>query len=214
MPATLSAARRVARALVALSCAAALAACSSTRVIDTWEADEQPPAPPQKVAVLAMAGDSLVRESFENLFAEDLRDAGSNAVASYDLRGMRGKLTREKVEAALEAADVDGLIVVFLTGGGVTEVYERSNYEVDPVGTGVYWDWYGPSFVNVYEVSQGHQRYDVEAEVLVETSYIDFPKRQPVWRVVTASKDLQYQDAGAAVSHEIVNQMRRHGLIP
>lgn len=205
---------RRARLAVVLLLSTALAACASTRVIDTWEAEEQPAEPPQKVAVLAMLGDSLVREAYEELIAEDLRKAGSNAVASYDLRGMRGKLTREKVEAALEAADVDGVIVVFLAGAGVTDVYERSNYELDSVGTGVYWDWWGPSFVHVYEVNQGHQRFDVEAEVLVETNYIDFPTRQPVWRVVTASKDLQYQDAGAAVSHEIARQMRRHGLIP
>lgn len=213
MPPVAPIARR-ARPVLAALLFAVLTACSSTRVIDTWEADEQPTAPPDKVAVLAMAGDSLVREAYEELFAGDLRKAGSNAVASYDLRGMRGKLTREKVEAALEAADVDGVIVVFLAGAGVTDVYERSNYYAESVGTGVYWDWYGPSFVNVYEIQQGHQRFDVEAEVLVETSYIDFPKRQPVWRVVTASKDIQYQDAGAAVSDEIVHQMRRHGLIP
>ena len=205
--------RRV-RLGVAVLLSVALSACSSTRVIDSWEAEEQPAEPPQKVAVLAMLGDSLVREAYEELFAEDLRKAGSNAVASYDLRGMRGKLTREKVEAALEAADVDGVIVIFLTGAGVTDVYERSNYELDSVGTGVYWDWWGPSFVHVYEVNQGHQRFDVEAEVLVETSYIDFPKRQPVWRVVTASKDIQYQDGGAAVSGIVVREMRSHGLIP
>ncbi len=83
-----------------------------------------------------------------------LRKSGANAVESSELVGMRGELTRETVEVALRNANADAVIIVFVIGGGGGESYERSDYWLQNVGSGVY-GWYAPHFYDVYTVRQG-----------------------------------------------------------
>lgn len=198
---------RVATLLAYLSLAL-LAACGTTKVVDTWQSDTVSPEVPEKVAVLVAWPDELQRLVIERDMVSQLRKSGANAVESAELPGMRGKLTRERVEKALRNANVDAAIVVFIIGGGASAGYERADYWLDNIGTGV-GGWYSPYFYDVYTVREGPGWEDRTTEVMLETVYIDVAQTERVWSMVTRSKDIEYQDVAGRLTDRIVSQMKR-----
>lgn len=185
-----------------------LSACGTTKVVDTWQSDTIEPEVPEKVAVLVAWPDQLQRLVIERDVVAQLREEGVNAVESAELPGMRGELTRENVEKSIRNANADALIVVFIIGGGASAGYERADYWVDYVGTGV-GGWYSPYFYDVYTVREGPGWEDRTTELMLETTYVDVRRIERVWSMVTESKDLEYQDVAARVTDRIVSQMKR-----
>ncbi len=119
---------------------AVLAGCGTTKVVDTWQSDTIAAGSYRRSWRSWWPG----RTRCERLVIErdavaQLRDKGVNAVESSELPGMRGKLTRESVEVALRNANVDAVIIVYVIGGGQGPQYERADYWVQNVGTGVGW---------------------------------------------------------------------------
>jgi hypothetical protein len=203
---------RTLRGLLLAVAALTLSACGTTKVVDTWQSDTIEPEAPEKVAVLVAWPDDLQRLVIERDIVAQLRDAGANAVESAELPGMRGQLTRENVEKALRNANADGLIVVFIIGGGASAGYERADYWLQNVGTGV-GGWYSPYFYDVYTVREGPGWEDRTTELMLETLYVDVRRIERVWSMVTQSKDIEYQDVAARLSDRIVKQMKRSDQI-
>jgi len=194
----------------------ALSACGATKVMETWESDTITPERPEKLAVLVVWPDQLQRLSVERDMVAQLRDSGANAVESAEIPGMRGQLTRETVEVALRNANVDGLVVVFLIGGGGGDTYERSDYWLQHAGTGFGGGWYNPYYggsYDVYVVREGPGYAEQTTELLLETSYIDVRKLERVWSMVTKSKDVEYQDVASRLADRIESQMKRSGQL-
>lgn len=185
-----------------------LGACGTTKVVDTWESDTLAPVEPEKLAVLVAWPDQLQRLVIERDMVAALRDSGANAVESSELAGMRGALTRENVEVALRNANVDGVLIVFVMGGGTARTMERADYWAQNVGTGV-GGWYSPYFYEVYAVREGPGWEDRQTEMMLETTYVDVRKVERVWSMVTQSTDIEYQDVAARLSDRIVSQMKR-----
>ena len=204
--------QQILRGLLLAAAVLTLSACGTTKVVDTWQSDTLEPEAPEKAAVLVMWPDDLQRLVIERDMVANLRDAGVNAVESAELPGMRGEMTRENVEKALRNANADGLIVVFIIGGGASAGYERADYWLQNVGTGV-GGWYSPYFYDVYTVREGPGWEDRTTEVMMETLYVDVRRIERVWSIVTESKDIEYQDVAARLSDRIVKQMKRSDQI-
>ena len=185
-----------------------LAGCGTTKVVDTWQSDTVSPEAPEKVAVLVAWPDELQRLVLERDMVSQLRKSGANAVESAELPGMRGRLTRERVEKALRNANVDAAIIVFIIGGGASAGYERADYWLDNIGTGV-GGWYSPYFYDVYTVREGPGWEDRTTEVMLETVYVDVRRIERVWSMVTRSEDIEYQDVAGRLTDRIVSQMKR-----
>ena len=192
---------------------ATLAACSTTRVVQEWQLDSPPGAKPDKIAVVVMLPEALQRLSVERVIAEDIQKAGGNAIPSSDIRGMRGKLTREKAEKALEAGGVDAVVVVFLKGAMRGEELQRADYYLRYEGTSVYYDWFSPQFTEVYSVHEGAGFYDQERHVFVESTYYDMDADQARWTMITDSSALEYRDTAKSISGKIVAKMKRDGSL-
>lgn len=185
-----------------------LTACGTTKVVDTWQSESITPEEPEKVAVLVAWPDQLQRLVIERDMVANLRDAGANAVESAELPGMRGELTRENVEKALRNANADAVIIVFIIGGGASAGYERADYWLDNIGSGV-GGWYSPYFYDVYTVREGPGWEDRTTELMLETVYVDVRRIERVWSMVTRSTDIEYQDVAGRLSDRIVSQMKR-----
>ena len=196
------------RGLLLAAATLTLTACGTTKVVDTWQSDTVEPETPDKVAVLVAWPDDLQRLVIERDVVAQLREEGANAVESAELPGMRGELTRENVEKSLRNANADALIVVFIIGGGASAGYERADYWLQNVGTGV-GGWYSPYFYDVYTVREGPGWEDRTTELMLETVYVDVRRIERVWSMVTQSKDIEYQDVAARLSDRIVKQMKR-----
>lgn len=212
--------RRLGRLLLALIAAPLLfTACAQTRVVDEWRTGDAVTHKPEKVAVVAVLPDALTRKAVERDVARILVDGGTPAVPASTVPGMsggiRGEIDSEAGAALLREADVDGVVVLFYSGGGLSEGYVRSDYWAEYLGSGVAYDWgypYFTGFTDVYTVRKGPGYADVRQTAYVESSFYDLETRQPVWRVVTYTKDVEHTDAVRDIAKRISSEMRKAGL--
>ncbi len=200
--------------LFALMALMAVSVCEArTKVVDSWRNEEAPKSKPDKIAVIAVLPDTLTREAFEIDVVKKLKKRGRNIIASSKLRGMaggiRGQINTEAALKALRANSVDGIIVMFYSGGGVSGTYARSDYWLRYEGSGVGYNWGRPYFTSVYSVQQGPGFTDFRTSALVESSYYDLETEQPVWRIVTETNDTEHSDAAVEIGRRINTQMRR-----
>jgi len=194
-------------------------ACAQTRVVDSWTAEQPIENKPEKVAVIAVLPEALMREAAEVDVARILADRGTPALPSSRLPGfgggIRGEIDVEVATGILRDNEVDGIVVLFYSGGGASEGYVRSDYWVEFVGTGVPYVWgrpYFTGFTDVYTVRQGPGWADVQRTAYVESSYYDLDTEKPAWRIVTFTKDLEHTDAVRDIARQIASEMRRAGL--
>ena len=193
--------------------------CAQTSVVDSWKTDQPVTNQPDKVAVIAVLPDALMRKAFEIDVAKILSDRGSPAIPSSDIPGfsggIRGEIDVEVATGILRRADVDGIVVMFYSGGGPEGEYVRSDYWLEYLGTGVPYTWGRPYFTgmtSVYTVRQGPGWADSRRTAYVESSYYDMETEEPVWRIVTFTKDLEHADAASDISRQIASEMRKAGL--
>lgn len=194
-------------------------AFNQTKLVDDWQTDQPVTHRPDKVAVIAVLPEALMREAVEVDVARILADKGTPAVPSSRIPGMSGGIRGEiDVEAAtglLRQADVDGVIVMFYAGGANSEGYVRSDYWAEYVGSGVGYagySWGQPYFVDVYTVHQGPGWADYQRSAFVESSYYDMETEMPVWRIVTETKDVEHADAASDIAAKMASEMRSAGL--
>jgi len=198
-----------------------LSACAfnQTKLVDDWQTDQAVTNKPDKVAVIAVLPEALMREAFEVDIARILADKGTPAVPSSRIPGMsggiRGEIDVEVATGLLRQADVDGVIVMFYSGGGNTEGYVRSDYWVEYLGSGVGYSWGRPYFTgytDVYTVRKGPGWADFQTIAYVESSYYDMDTKMPVWRIVTETRDTEHSDAAKEIGNKIAAEMRSAGL--
>ena len=206
-------------ALLLIAAPVLFSACAQTRVVDDWRTDQPVTHKPDKVAVIAALPDALTRKVVERDVAKILADKGTPAVPGSGIQGMsggiRGEIDVEVATGLLRAADVDGIVVLFYSGGGLSEGYVRSDYWLDYLGSGMTYSWgvpYFTGFTDVYTVRQGPGYADVRQTAYVESSFYDLETREPVWRIVTYTKDVEHTDAVRDIGKQIASEMRKAGL--
>ena len=202
--------------LTALVLTLLLSACAQTSVVDSWKTDQPVTSKPTKVAVIAVLPEALMRKAVEIDIAKVLLDKGTPAVPASNLPGMsggiRGEIDSEVAAEILRSAGVDGVVVLFYTGGANSEGYVRSDYWAQHVGSGMGYSWGRPYFTNVYTVRQGPGWADVRNTAYVESSYYDMDTEEPIWRIVTFTKDTEHTDAARDIAQKIASEMRSSGL--
>ena len=205
--------------LLALAAPLILTACAQTKVVDSWKTDKPVTHKPDKVAVIAVLPEALLRKAVEIDVARILSDKGTPAVPSTDLPGMsggiRGEIDVEVATGLLRQADVDGIVVLFYSGGGQSEGYVRSDYWLEYLGSGMGYSWGRPYFTgmtNVYTVRQGPGWADFKTTAYVESTYYDLETEDPVWRIVTFTKDVEHTDGARDIANKVASQMRSAGL--
>ena len=205
--------------LLALAAPLILTACAQTKVVDSWKTDKPVTHKPDKVAVIAVLPEALLRKAVEIDVARILSDKGTPAVPSTDLPGMsggiRGEIDVEVATGLLRQAGVDGIVVMFYSGGGQSEGYVRSDYWLQYVGSGMGYSWGRPYFTgmtNVYTVRQGPGWADFKTTAYVESTYYDLETEDPVWRIVTFTKDVEHTDGARDIANKVASEMRSAGL--
>lgn len=196
-----------------------LAACAQTKVVDNWQTETPVTNKPAKVAVIAVLPEALMRKAVEIDVAKILANKGTPAMPSSDIPGfgggIRGEIDVEIATGILRKADVDGIVVMFYSGGGPSEGYVRSDYWLQYLGSGATYSWgvpYFTGFSDVYTVRQGPGWADVKNTAYVESSYYDMADRKPVWRIVTFTKDTEHTDTARDIAQQIASEMRSAGL--
>ena len=104
---------------------------------------------------------------------------------------------------------------MFHSGGGESEGYVRSDYWLEYLGTGTGYTWGRPYFTgmtSVYTIRQGPGWADFKTTAYVESSYYDLETEEPVWRIVTFTKDVEHTDAVRDIADQMAREMRSAGL--
>jgi len=207
---------KITRLLAVTALCFSIAACQTTNVVKDWQSSKPAPAP-DKVAVIVMAAEALQRMAGERDLSAHLQNAGINAIVSSEIVGMRGRLDRDKATAALKAANIDGVIVVFLLGAIEGEALERADYYLRYEGGGYAYNWMtpyyaSPTYTNVYSVQEGSGYADYSMDVYLETTYVDITSGEPVWNMVTKSQDPGYRDIAGAIAGKVISNMKKAGL--
>lgn len=205
--------------LLVLAAPIVFTGCAQTKVVDTWQAGKDHGAVPEKVAVLAVLPEALMRKAVEIDVAKILVKKGTPAIPSSNIKGMsggiRGEIDVEVATGLLRQANVDGVIVMFYAGGGTSEGYVRSDYWVEYLGSGMGYSWGRPYFTgytDVYTVRQGPGYADYKTNAYVESSYYDMDTEKPIWRIVTFTKDTEHTDGARDIAEKIASEMRSAGL--
>ncbi len=206
------------RTLLAALALLLLAGCATTSVVDQWKAEGATVRKPNRIAVIVVLPDALMRQAVEMDLVDMMNKKGANAVAASKLPGLsggfRGEIDTLKAEEALKQSNVDGVVVLFYSGAMVVDEYERSDYWMQHVGSGFSgYGWGRSSFTNVYTVRQGPGYADKNMAHYVESTYIDVANKKPVWRIVTKSSDIEYSDTARDIGSKIISQMTGAGLI-
>jgi hypothetical protein len=169
--------------------------------------------------VIAVLPEALLRKAVEIDVAKILSDKGTPAVPASDLPGMsggiRGEIDTEVAAGLLRQAGVDGIVVMFYSGGGQSEGYVRSDYWAEYLGSGMGYGWGTPYFTgmtNVYTIRQGPGWADFKTTAYVESSYYDMETEEPIWRIVTFTKDVEHTDGARDIANKVASQMRSAGL--
>jgi hypothetical protein len=211
---------RISRSILLIVAAPLIfSACAQTKVVDSWKSDIKVGSKPSKVAVIAVLPEALMRKAVEIDVAKILVDKGLPAVPASNLPGLsggiRGEIDPEVATGLLRQADIDGIIVMFYSGGGASEGYVRSDYWAQYLGSGSSYGWGRPYFTgmtSVYTIRQGPGWADFKTTAYVETSYYDMDSEEPLWRIVTFTKDVEHTDAARDIAQKAASEMRSAGL--
>jgi hypothetical protein len=199
---------RIARISVLVFVLAVLAACASTRLINSWQDTRYSGPPLNRVLVIGVTKQSVVRRTFEDAFVRELTAKGVQAVPSYTLINEDGEVPKDRIAQAVQQSGADGVLIARLV-----RVDRRTRVEPGYVGPPFmgFYDYYPFAWGAFYEPPVVYS-YDV---VTWDTSVFDAKSNQMLWAgatETTAPKDLS-KDAREAAAL-VVKNLAAAKLVP
>jgi hypothetical protein len=181
-----------------------LPACSSSKLTASWVDPEFRRSEVQSIMVLGVAGEDLLRRTFEDEMVAQLRQYGLKAVPSYRSISSKEIPEKEDMEKWIGGQDVDGVMVSRLIGTR-QETVVQPGYTTYPGGYGgPYWGrswdpwvdpyhgWYG-YYAGAYDyLYYPPEVYQYEVYVIETTLYL-VDSDQPVWSAraeISSRKDM------------------------
>jgi hypothetical protein len=162
-----------------LAALALVCGCQSTSIRSAWFDTDFAGPPLQKVVVSANFNSASDRRVLEDVFVEQLRAGGVDAISGHSLRLDDPNLPDASFDAAVAESGAQGLLLVTLLG-----VDTRMQVSTTMVRGGMDWGrgpWGGSTWIMpVQQVSQ----YDLAT---VETKLFDVRTRQLVWAATTST---------------------------
>jgi hypothetical protein len=186
---------------------------AKTRVSSQWLSPDYKGGPMQKILVVGISETSLGRRTYEDRFAEALRDGGAEAVSSYQLLPTSDRLTKGQLEAVVREDGFDGVIVTRLLEVAEETTYVPPSTQVVPsygYGHGGYYGYYGRNYDVVH--SPGYTR--TTEIVRLETRLWNAADSQLAWGITSETFDPTSTDAAiASVTKKLVQQLSKDGLL-
>jgi hypothetical protein len=202
---------------VAIVVVALSTGCHTTSIKTAWKAPDYSGGPVQKVAVLAVADDGLVRGGFENRFVNELTKGGQAAFTTYKLRGLREiKANKEESAAQFRQTGADSILILRLVDTTTQFADVRQSREAFvPVVSGVnpdgWYDYYSAAFTDM-SVVRGSTRQDV----FLDTTLFNLSTGQRLWSCVTDTvvmDDVDRLKLADAFVAKVVAALRKDGLV-
>jgi hypothetical protein len=171
----------------------------------------------QKVAVVAVTDQKLVREGFENRFARMMIEHSQGALVTYDLLSLPEiKADKQAATARFRQAGADSVLVIRLANQATQarETQATANIFVPVVSGYGYNDWY--DYYSISFMNMGTTWGDSKTQVYLETSLYDLQTGQRIWAggTVTVLKDSMDRVAQMdPIVSKVLGALRKDGLI-
>jgi hypothetical protein len=190
----------------------AMAACSSTKVMSSWRAnDAQQLQKENKIMVMALVPqkDRTLRSQMENNTVTELRRKGYNAVSALQTYGPQdmGKMTEKQVVKQLQGSDVSQVLTIVLLDRGKERNFVP-NY--GPYGYGGFWPYYSMWYSRMY--TPGY--YTVNTKYQWEGNLYDLKSGQLLYSVQSQSFDPPTTERMAILyGQQVVRDMTKQQLL-
>jgi hypothetical protein len=199
---------RFMRACIVVAVLGFVAACASTRLINSWQEPRYQGPPLTKVLVIGVTKQAVVRRTFEDAFARELAQHGATAIPSYTLIPEDGEVPKERIAQAVQQSGADGLLITRLV-----RVDRRARIDPGYIGPPFmgFYDYYPFAWGSFYEPPMVYT-YDV---VTWDTSVFDAKSNQMIWAgatETTAPKNLAKEAREAAAL--VLKSLAKARLLP
>ncbi len=184
---------------------ALLSSCASTTLQSAWYDTSFAGGPFKKIIVLGVGGTVSNRRVFEDIFAQQLNAAGTQAVPGYQFVADDARQNEPAWNAGIAQSGADGVLIVRLLGVD-TKTQVTTTMVPGPMYFGPYGVW-GPQMIAVPDVTQ----YQVAN---VETTLFDVRTKRIVWAGTTQTfNPTSVPQETPGFAQVIIGQLAARGLI-
>lgn len=212
-PNRLSPTRLISRLLLVLSLFAGLAACSSTKLTESWDSDEYTGPPEGKLLVVGMIKDAVTRRFFEQHFIAEAKSKGIDVIASYEhIPNPTDHDQREELIELIKQTGVDAVLVAQMKGIEKDEKYVPGRLDWYPDA------YYGYGFYNYYYRSYraihrpgyiGSDKY-----LKMQLRFFDVKTEKLVWAGNTRTKNPKsLVHTIKAIASKVIGDLKSSGLL-
>ena len=194
---------------VVLAIGTALTACSSFDLTNSWRSPDFKGPAMRKVLVLGLSPSDATRRIFEDGFTQALTAAGVTAASSYGPLPEHGKISDDRLKAAVAQAKADSVLITRLLR--VEQKADVVQPVAPPIGgyyrTGFY-GWYGSAWAGV---PANVVAYNV---LTLETTLWDMRNETVIWSGTTEA--IQPSDIAKAtndMAKVLIEKMKKDGVI-
>jgi hypothetical protein len=190
-----------------------LAACSSTKLISSWKADEVSNQKFDKVLVIGLMGnkDRSLRENMEKIIVQQLQSKGINAgsaFAEYGPKTFEGSDEPSSLKK-IKSKGYDGAITIALLDKSKEKNYNPGTMGVYP-NRYRFWGYYRNMYGRIYEPGY----YTVTNKFMLEANVYDLNADKLIYSAQTRSVDpASPQSLATEFSDKIFEDMNVKGVI-
>ena len=196
---------------VSLVLVAALSACASTTLDNSWKDPQYSGGPVGKVLVVGISNQASVRRTFEDTFSQALTQAGVQAVPSHTLIPQDGQIPEDVLKKAVEQAGADGVLITRMVGRQ-TDVAVTPSAMAPPVyGMRRHYNGFYTSSWSGYYEPVTVQQFNY---VVTETTLFRTDAPEPVWSGTARTLDpTEVRKATEDFSKVMIPALKKERLI-
>ena len=210
---TVSPTHLISRLLLVLGLFATLAACSSTKLVESWDNEEFSGPPAQKLLVVGMIKDAVTRRFFERHFVEEVRNKGVDAIASYEfIPHPNDHDQKEELIRLIQQTGANAVLVAQMKGIEKDEKYVPGRLDWFPdayYGYGFY-NYYYRSYRAIYRPGYiGSDKY-----LKMQIRMFDVNSEKLVWAGNTRTKNPKsLVDTIQTIARKVVGDLKGSNLL-
>ena len=184
-----------------------IASCASTTLVNQWRASDYRGGPFGNILVIGISDQEGIRRTFEDVFADKLRERGVAAVPGHRQLPSTGKADEQTLLKAVRDSAADGVLMTRVVG-----VDTETRYIPGYIGM-----WPSPGFYGYYASAWAYYeppRLEQYKIVTLETNLWDMRTKSLVWSGTT--KTLQPGEVHKEVlelARVLIGALEQNGLI-
>lgn len=203
--------RRIATSVV-VAAAAVTVGCASTTFTSTWKAPDAAPVAlaGKKVAAMVVSRHEATRRAAEDALARAITARGATAVTSYSLLDATQVRDEAVARAAMQAAGIDGVVVMRAVGRDREVSYTPPTWMAVPRYRSFWGGYYGYGWGSVYDPGYLQTNTIVSVETLVYALSTD----SLLWAGTSETTNPSRIDSFITeVAGKVADQMRKDGVL-